>query len=69
MHDSTVKKKTLSYVFAIALVLVLSAGLLFAFLGSANEPEGEIRGLGYQMISSDSLASETTSIRFVFTVG
>ena len=69
MHDSTAKKKTLSYVFAIALVLVLSAGLLFAFFGSANEPEGEIRGLGYQMISSDSLASETTSIRFVFTVG
>ena len=69
MYNGHIKKRTLTTVLISAAVLTVAFVLLFAFLGSADEPTEEIGNLGYQTVSGDSLESSSTTLRFLFTVG
>ena len=49
-----------------ALIAVAS---ILPTIGSADPAPGEIEDVSYQTVSGDSLASGSTSLRFLFTVG
>ncbi|MBR5043933.1 MAG: hypothetical protein IKX66_01180, partial [Clostridia bacterium] len=69
MQNASVKKNLLPAVLIVAAALALVLTLLFAFRGSADEPQDEIQDLRYQTVSGDTLGSANTSLRFLFTVG
>ena len=61
------RKVPLFLFFAGALFVFLL--LLFFSVASAGAPEEEIADLGFQTVLSDTIDSESTALRFVFTVG
>ena len=69
MQNASVRKKWLPATLVAAAALALVLTLLFAFRGSADEPQDEIQDLRYQTVSGDTLGSANTSLRFLFTVG
>ena len=69
MHTLSAKKKVLIPVVVTAAALVFALVLLFSVRGNADEPTDEIEDLCYQTVSGDSLGSQNTSLRFLFTVG
>ena len=69
MQNASVRKKWLPATLVAAAALALVLILLFAFRGSADEPQDEIQDLRYQTVSGDTLGSANTSLRFLFTVG
>jgi len=69
MQNAFAKKRTLPAILVAAAVLALALVLIFSFRGSADEPPEEIANFGFQTILGDSLESDVTSIRFLFTVG
>lgn len=69
MHVSFLKRRPAAAVCFAAVILVLAAVLFWAFGASADEPEAEFADFGYQTVAADSVESDSTSLRFVFTVG
>ena len=69
MKISSVKSKVALSAFSFIVVAVLTGLLLFSFLSSAAAPGDEIQDLCFQTVSGDSVESESTSLRFLFTVG
>ena len=55
---------------SLAILLIASVAVLMTvLLGSADEPQAEIKHFGYQTVSGDGLGSASTDLRFLFTVG
>ena len=68
MQTTVTKRKTLISLAVSALVLALALVLAFSIRGKADESENEIANFAYQTIKNDSLESQETSLRFLFTV-
>ena len=68
MQTTVTKRKTLISLAVSALVLALALVLAFSIRGKADESENEIANFAYQTIKNDSLESQQTSLRFLFTV-
>ena len=62
-------KKLIASVLILTAVLAVALVLLFTLPGSAVEPVAEMQSFSYQTIVGDSLASENTDLRFLFTIG
>ena len=69
MKISSIKLKVALSAFSFIVVAVLFGLLLFSFLSSAATPGDEIQNLCFQTTSGDTVDSENTSLRFLFTVG
>ena len=69
MQNASVKKNLLPAVLIVAAALALVLTLLFAFRGSADEPKKEIDDYGWQSISGDTPESDSTALRFLFSIG
>ncbi|MBP5429138.1 MAG: metallophosphoesterase [Clostridia bacterium] len=69
MHVSFLKRRPAAAVCFAAVILVLAAVLFWAFGASADDPEAEFADFGYQTVAADSVESDETSLRFLFTVG
>ena len=69
MKLSSVKSKVALSAFSFIVVAALFGLLLFSFLSSAATPGDEIQNLCFQTVSSDSVESDSTALRFLFTVG
>ena len=55
---------------SLAILLIATVAVLMTvLLGSADEPQAEIKHFGYQTVSGDGLGSASTDLRFLFTVG
>lgn len=52
-----------------ALLFAFALLLFFVFRTSAGEPVAEISDFGFQTVAGDTFSSESTTLRFVFTVG
>ena len=62
------RKKTLMFLLVAAFLIAgVVAGL--TLLGSAGEPVPEMKDFSYQTVTGHSLSSESTDLRFLFTVG
>ena len=68
MQNASAKKRWLPATLVAAAALALALVLLFAFRGSADQPKGEIADYSWQSVSGDTPASESTALRFLFTV-
>ncbi len=68
MQNRSVKRRITVSVLLAFVFLVISGLTLFSLFASAD-PVDEIRDFGFQTLTGDSLSSETTSLRFLFTVG
>ena len=68
MQNRVIKRKITVSVLLAVVFLVFSGLTLFLVFSSA-EPEAEIADFGYQTVAGDSFSSESTALRFVFTVG
>ena len=68
MQNRSVNRKVTLSVFLAFLFLVVSGLTLFSLFASAD-PVDEIRDFGFQTVTGDTLSSEETSLRFLFTVG
>ncbi|MBR5044225.1 MAG: hypothetical protein IKX66_02650, partial [Clostridia bacterium] len=62
-------KKLIASVLILTAVLAVALVLLFTLPGSAVEPVAEMKDFGYQTVVGDSLSSENTDLRFLFTIG
>ena len=69
MKIRSIKLKVALSAFSFIVVAVLFGLLLFSFLSSAATPGDEIQNLCFQTTSGDTVDSENTSLRFLFTVG
>lgn len=69
MQYCSVKHKNVLAVLLCSVLLVISGLLLFAFLSSGSEPVEEIGDFRFQTVTGDTFTSDSTSLRFVFTVG
>ena len=67
MQKIIVKPRVLIPVLILAAALALV--LLFTLRGNADEPKGEIADYAWQSVSGDTLESENTALRFLFTIG
>ena len=67
MQKIIVKPRVLIPVLILAAALVLV--LLFTLRGNADEPKGEFADYAWQSVSGDSPESESTALRFLFTIG
>ena len=68
MQNRVIKRKITVSVLLAVVFLVFSGLTLFSVFSSA-EPEAEIADFGYQTVAGDTFSSESTALRFVFTVG
>lgn len=68
MHVTHAQKREGRTVLLVFLLVVFIA-FLFPFFRSSAAPAEEIRDLGFQTVSGDTVDSESTSLRFLFTVG
>ena len=69
MHSISVKRITAASVVLIVTLLAALAVLFFPFRSSAGQAPEEILDLGVQAITADSIESDDTDLRFLFTVG
>ena len=69
MRVSAFKNKALFSAALASVLLVFSLLLVFAFRALAMEPGDEIADFGFQTVAGDTFSSESTALRFVFTVG
>ena len=69
MQNASVKKNLLPAVLIVAAALVLALVLFFAFRSSADAPKKEIDDYGWQSISGDTPESDSTALRFLFSIG
>ncbi len=69
MQNASVRKKRLPATLVAAAALALVLTLLFAFRGSADEPKKEIDDYGWQSILGDTPESDSTALRFLFSIG
>ena len=69
MQNALIRRRSAIAVCILAAILVFAAVLFLSFRSSAGEPEEEIADFAVQSLASDSVESESTSLRFLFTVG
>ena len=69
MENASKKTKVIASALIVTAVLAVALVLLFTLPGSAGEPAAEMQSFSYQTIVGDSLASENTDLRFLFTIG
>ena len=69
MENASKKTKVIASALIVTAVLAVALVLLFTLPGSAVEPVAEMQSFSYQTIVGDSLASENTDLRFLFTIG
>ena len=62
------RKKTLTFLLVAAFLIAGVVAALTLF-GSAGEPVPEMKDFSYQTVTGDSLSSDDTDLRFLFTVG
>ena len=62
------RKKTLTFLL-VATLLIAGVVAALTLFGSAGEPVPEMKDFSYQTVTGDSLSSEHTDLRFLFTVG
>ncbi len=67
MQKIIVKPRVLIPVLILAAALALV--LLFTLRGNADEPKGEFADYAWQSVSNDTLESDITALRFLFTIG
>ena len=68
MLCESVKRRSLALAVFLAAILILAA-LIPALRVSAGEPAEEIADLSFQTVKDDNVESDTTDLRFLFTVG
>lgn len=69
MRSGSAEKRTLISVLSVSVFIVLAVVLLLTSISSADEPTEEIQNFNFQTVSADSIESESTGLRFLFTVG
>ena len=69
MQNVYVRKKRLPATLVAAAALALVLTLLFTFRASADEPKKEIDDYCWQSISGDTPESDSTALRFLFSIG
>ena len=63
-----IKRKPLFPALLLPVVLLLAVLTFSAIHANADEPGGEIRDFAYQSIASDTVESDATSLRFIFSI-
>ena len=69
MENASKKRRTIASALIVTAVLAVALVLLFTLPGSAEAPAEEMQGFSYQIVTGDSLASASTDLRFLFTIG
>ena len=69
MENASKKRRTIASALIVTAVLAVALVLLFTLPGSAEAPAEEMQGFSYQTVTGDSLASASTDLRFLFTIG
>jgi len=68
MHDRSLRMKAVHLLFVAAL-LAVAAVLFFSLRATADGVSKEFLDFGFQTVAGDSVESDSTAIRFLFTVG
>ncbi|MBP5428908.1 MAG: heparinase II/III family protein [Clostridia bacterium] len=68
MQTAFVKKRALSPILIAAAILALALVLFFLLRSSADPAPAAVEDFGFQTVAGDSLESDETSLRFLFTV-